>query len=311
MNRQLIWFNGQLIPKDKALISIFSPTAQYGVNVFEGIRCYWNAKKGSLYGFRVKEHLDRLIESCRIIGIVSRYSKDEIISLLKHVIQANEFKEDIAIRITIFVDGEGSWHSIEPVSMFIAPFRKPRSNLLQIHGLKAAVSSWFRINDNVLPPRAKVGANYMNSRYAYIQAQKDGYDLPIFLGQDGKVAESSGACLMTIRNGVLSTPPIYSSILESITRDTIIQLAREEGMIVSERIIDRTELYLADEVFICGSAAEITPIVMVDRFIIGSGSPGPITLKLLDKYHSIVTGEDERHPEWRTELYRDNTSDAN
>lgn len=180
---------------------------------------------------------------------------------------------------------------------------KARTNLDKVPALKACISSWERIHDNALPPRAKVGANYINGRYAHLQARQDGYDLPIFLGRDGKVAEGAGACLFMVRNGQLVTPPTTSSVLESITRDTIMVLAREAGVVVVERLVDRTELYLADEVFLCGSAAEISPIVSVDGYALGNSLPGPITVSLLKAYLAVASGENLDHPEWRTVVH--------
>lgn len=303
MTDNLIWIRGEIIPQSQAMVNVLSPMAQFGVNVFEGIRCYWSEGGGELYAFRLKEHLDRLMLSCRLLRLPSPHSPTEIVSFMKATIKANNFEADTAVRMTIFGDGQGSWSTCEPVSMFIAPMAKSRTRLDKVPTLKACISSWERINDNSLPPRAKVGANYINGRYAHLQARHDGYDLPIFLGRDGKVAEGAGACLFMVRNGLLVTPPTSSSVLESITRDTLIVLAREEGLIVSERSVDRTELYLADEVFLCGSAAEISPIISVDGYVLGDGLPGPITISLLKAYLAVVSGESPDHSEWRTMVH--------
>ncbi len=302
MKENIIWIRGELMPQGKAVVGVLSPMAQFGLNVFEGIRCYRNADEGKLYAFRLREHIDRLFESCRLLRLKPPFSALEIENAFNAVLVANDFSGDIAIRMTIFVDGQGTWNSSEPVSMFIAPMDKPRTELSNIPSYNACISSWQRISDNVLPPRAKVGANYINGRYAHLQAKSDGYDLPIFLGQDGKVAEGAGACLFMVRNNVLATPHTTSSVLESITRDTLIQLARAEGWEVVERSIDRTELYLADEVFLCGSAAEVSPIVSVDGYVLGNGRPGEKTRNLLQRYLAVASGIDARHPEWRTEV---------
>jgi branched-chain amino acid aminotransferase len=304
ISNNLVWIRGSIVPECDAYVSILSPTAQFGLNVFEGIRCYWNETNKELYAFRLKEHLDRLMLSCRLVRLSSPYTPAEIELFLKAVIRANDFLTDTAVRMTIFGDGRGTWNSCEPVSMFISPMVKFRTRLDKIPALRACISSWERIHDNVLPPRAKVGANYINGRYAHLQALHDGYDLPIFLGQDGKVSEGAGACLFMVRKGQLVTPPTTSSLLESITRDTLIVLAQEAGMSVVERTIDRTELYLADEVFLCGSAAEISPIVSVDGYVMGHGQPGPVTVGLLRKYLAVTSGEDSAHPEWRTVVHR-------
>jgi branched-chain amino acid aminotransferase len=304
MSDNLIWLRGQIVRQSAANVNVLSPMAQFGLNVFEGIRCYWNDQKGELYAFRLKEHLNRLMLSCRLVRLPAPHTPEMIESFMKAAIRANDFQTDTAVRMTIFGDGQGTWNSCEPVSMFIAPMEKLRTRLENVPALKACISSWERINDNALPPRAKVGANYINGRYAHLQARHDGYDLPIFLGKDGKVSEGAGACLFIVRNGHLVTPPTTSSILESITRDTVIVLARESGLTVVERPVDRTELYLADEAFLCGSAAEIAPIVSVDGYILGEGKPGPISMTLLMAYLAVTSGENSAHPEWRTVVHR-------
>lgn len=299
-----IWIRGEIIRQSQATVNVLSPMAQFGLNVFEGIRCYWNEDKGELYAFRLKEHLNRLMLSCRLVRLPSPYTPEQIESFMKTAIQANDFQTDTAVRMTLFGDGQGTWNTCEPVSMFIAPMAKSRTQLDKVPALKACISSWERINDNALPPRAKVGANYINGRYAHLQARHDGYDLPIFLGQDGKVAEGAGACLFMVRHGQLVTPPTTSSVLESITRDTLMVLARDAGMTVMERPVDRTELYLADEVFLCGSAAEILPIVSVDGYVLGDDKPGPVTMSLLTAYLEVASGENPAHSEWRTVAHR-------
>jgi branched-chain amino acid aminotransferase len=302
-SHNLVWIRGSIIPESEASVNILSPTAQFGLNVFEGIRCYWNQDRGELHAFRLKEHLERLMLSCRLVRLPSPYTPEQIELFMKTAIQANDFQTDTAVRMTIFGDGRGTWNTCEPVSMFIAPMAKSRTRLDKVPALRACISSWERINDNALPPRAKVGANYINGRYAHLQARHDGYDLPIFLGQDGKVSEGAGACLFMVRNGHLVTPPTTSSVLESITRDTLIVLAREAGLTVVERPVDRTELYLADEVFLCGSAAEISPIVSVDGYVLGDSLPGSVTVSLLRAYLAVASGENLDHAEWRTVVH--------
>lgn len=303
MEDNLIWCRGEIVRQSTATVPVLSPMAQFGLNVFEGIRAYWNAGEGQLYAFRLDDHLRRLMDSCRLIRIEPPHQPAEITGFFGDAIRANDFRCDSAIRMTVFGDGEGTWNTSAPISMFIAPIARGRTAVEGLQGKAACVSSWERISDNVMPPRIKVGANYINGRYAHLQAQKDGYDLPIFLGRDRKVSEGAGACLFMVRNGILITPSLTSSVLESITRTTLIELARANGHDVEERAVDRTELYLADEIFLCGSAAEITPIASVDRFVIGDGTPGPITVALLKEYHAIASGVDARFPEWRTPIY--------
>jgi branched-chain amino acid aminotransferase len=299
-----VWIRNKIVNEEEAVVNVLSPTSQFGLNVFEGIRGYWNDDKNILYIFKLEEHINRLLESCKLVSIKSPYNKEEIIKAIKETVIANKFKNtDIALRVTIFGDGIGSWHNIENFDMFVFPIKKKRTDVDNLNGLKACISSWQRINDNVLPPRAKLGANYINGRYAYLQAKYDGYDVPLFLGSNGKVTESSGACVFIIKNHKLITPIITSSILESITRKFIIEYAKELNMIVEEREVDRTELYLADEVFLAGTAAEITPIIAVDKFLIGNGKVGKMTKKLLKDYLNIVSGKNEKYLNYLTPIY--------
>jgi len=296
MSNYKVWIRGEIIDEKDATVNVLSPMAQFGLNVFEGIRAYWSYEDKVLYMFKLDEHLDRLLESCKLLSIANPYTKEEMIHFIQQTVEANNFIDtDIAIRITIFGDGMGSWHSTENFDMFIAPIVRKRTNVDGVNGLTATISSWQRINDNILSPRAKVGANYINGRYGYLQAKREGYDVPLFLGTDGKVSESSGACVFIVKNGKLITPDVNSSILESITRAFIIEYARDNNIIVEERRVDRTELYLADELFLCGTAAEITPLVSVDKIKISDGKVGILTKKLFHDYLDIVSGKKEQY----------------
>lgn len=296
---RLIWFKGKILPADQALVPVLSPTAQFGLNVFEGIRGYWNTSTQELNLFRLADHLKRLFASCRLIGITSPYNAEDITSAIIDILQANDYREDTALRVTLFVYGEGSWSSSEPVNMFIAPIARPRRDLHQITCQRAMTSTWERIDDRAFPPRVKAGANYINGRYAHLEALAAGYDLPILLDRQGRLSEGAGSCVMLVRDGVLLTPPTTGSILESITRDTLLQLAQEKKIEAEVRPVDRTELYLADEIFLCGSAAELTPISSLDRYTIGRGKVGPITQCLLQEYLHIADGTNIARASWR------------
>jgi len=305
-NDRLIWLNNEIVPVTEAKINVLAPTSQFGANVFEGIRCYYNESDNQLYGFRLKDHYDRLLESAKLFRIKHNYSEDDLSSYMKDVVRANNYREDIAVRQTIFVDGFGSWFNEEPVGMFIAPIAKSRMAHPLTNGERTCVSSWERISDRVLSPRAKVGANYLNSRLAKLEAKDNGFDSALFLNNLGFVAEGTGSCFFMIKNGKLITPALTDSILNSITRDTIIRIAREElGMEVEERSVNRTEVYLAGEAFFCGSAVEITPIVQIDSYVLGDGRPGEITQELHRQYLDIVTGCNKNYQEWLTPIYED------
>lgn len=290
---------------NEAKINILSPTSQFGLNVFEGIRCYWNERLGQLFAFRLEDHFKRLKRSQRLLQMEDKYTVDELTCAFLDVVRANEYKEDIAVRQTLFIDGFGSWSSTAPVDMFISPIPKARMNSeYNQSGLNCCVSSWQRITDNSLSPRIKCGANYMNSRMAQLEALNNGYDTTIFLNKEGRVSEGPGSCLFIVKDGELITPLLTDSILESITRDTILKIAREILKItVVERSVDRTELYTCDEAFLCGSAMEITPVFSVDKFRIATGKTGDVTAELHKTYLEIVRGDRSDYREWSTAIY--------
>lgn len=300
---RLIWLNGEILPVSKAKINVLSPTSQFGANIFEGIRCYWNNAEQQLYAFRLEDHYQRLMQSIKLFGLKSPYNIEEFKQYMLDIIKANNYKEDIAVRQTVFVDGFGSWFSTEPVGMFIAPIAKGRKKIPLDQGEKTCVSSWERISERDMSPRIKVGANYINSRMAKLEASERGYDSALFLNREGFVAEGTGSCFCMIKNEELITPLLSDSILESITRDTIIKIAKELGINVTERRISRTELYTCDEAFYCGSAVEITPIIQIDNFKIGNGYPGQLTTEIHKKYLNVVTGEEQKYRKWLTPIY--------
>lgn len=302
---RLIWFKGQILNVNDAMVNVLSPTSQFGLNVFEGIPCYWNAQENQLYAFRLDDHYDRLLRSAKLIQLECRYTKEDFKKALVETVKANEYYENISVRQTLFVDGLGSWSSEGPVEMFVAPIpRNHTSTEYNKKGLNCCVTSWRRISDENLSPRIKCGANYINSRVGQREALRNGYDTCIFLNEAGKVAEGPGSCLFIVRGDTLITPCLTDSVLESITRDTIIHLAKEEMNInILERTIDRTELYMADEAFLCGSAMEITPIYSVDRYAVGTGEQGKMTRKIHLKYLECVSGEIARDKDWLTPIY--------
>lgn len=303
-SEDIIWFKGKIIPARDAFINVLSPTAQFGLNVFEGIRGYWSADDEALYIFRLSDHLDRLFESCKIIGFECRYTKHDIEGFVRDVVSAGKFRNDVSLRLTLFSDGIGSWSSLDAPELFISPIEKPRRDVDALTGMSACISSWRRIDDNSMPPRVKTGANYVAGRYAHLESNRAGYDLPIFLNAAGKVAEGAGACIFMVKDQSLITPTLQSSVLESITRATLIHLAGFLGLTAVVRQIDRTELLLADEVFLCGTAAEITPIIAINGVSIGDGTPGEITSRLLIAYYDVLTNRNRDNiPEsWLTKI---------
>ena len=299
-----IWFKGEVLNVNDAKINILAPTSQFGLNVFEGIPCYWNENEQQLYAFRLAEHYQRLVKSARLLQIDCPYSTDDLTNALIDVIKANEYTENLSVRQTLFVDGFGSWGSEGPVEMFVAPIPRGKTSAeYNKKGLHCCVTSWRRISDEMLSPRIKCGANYMNSRVGQREALRNGYDTCIFLNNLGKVSEGPGSCFIMVKDGVIVTPALTDSVLESITRDTILNIAKHNGISVCERSIDRTELYTCDEAFLCGSAMEITPIFSIDRYEIGNGNIGPLTKKLHQCYLDVAQGRNDEFKKWLTPIY--------
>jgi branched-chain amino acid aminotransferase len=301
MKELRIWMNGKLVSQAEAVLPINSAAVFYATNVFEGLRAYWNAEDEEVYTFRLPEHFARLRESAKMMRFAIPYSDVDLYEAVRDVLRGNDIREDVHMHLVTYVLGVGV-DATSPTGLYINP--KRRGRLAENTGLRCCITSWARTSDNAIPIRLKCGANYQNGRLATLQAKADGYDAPIFLNRHGTVAEGSGATFFMVRKGRLVTPPMTSDILESITRVTLLEnICPDLGIDPVEREIARTELYVADEAFFCGSGYEITPIVSIDGFPLGNGKPGAITLRLLDAYMDIVRGADKRFTEWRTPTY--------
>jgi branched-chain amino acid aminotransferase len=300
--------DGAVVRYDDARIHITSPAVRYGATAFEGVRAYWSEDEQELYLFRAPEHVDRLLQSARLMGMEPvEHSADDVLRLIIELLHANGLRQGVHIRPSLFVAGEGSIQARGPVSLGIVAV--PSGAIIDTGGwetrpFRLAVSSWRRIDDNSMPPRIKCAANYQNARMALIQAEDDGYDGALMLDAAGHVTEEARGCVFAVRGGAALTPPVTNDILESITRDTVTRLLREvHGVEVVEREIDRTELYVADEVFLCGTALGVTPVGSVDRFAIGGGAPGPVTAALNETYVAVTSGRDKSRGEWLTPVY--------
>jgi branched-chain amino acid aminotransferase len=296
-----IFFNGELVPYSNARVHIMSTAARYGANVFEGIRGYWNEDKKQMYLFRQRDHMERLLQSMKLNHFEGTYAIEDLERWTLEVVRKNELRESIHIRPCVFIDGEiGAVGAKGPLGIAISAIPMGKF-LTEKAGATAMVSSWRRIGDDVMPARIKCGANYQNSRQALIEANQHGYDATILLDRNGKVTEEARACVFICRRGVPITPPVTYGILESITRETVLEIFSKEMEITPvEREIDRTELYIAEEAFFCGTGAEITPIVSIDGF----GLPvGPLTAKVNELYMDIAKGLHDKYAEWLTPVY--------
>lgn len=301
---QYMLLNGDVVPFEDGNIHIASPAVKYGIGVFEGVRGYWNETDGQLYVFRLREHMERLKQSMKLLRLEDSYSVEALEDGVLRTIRANDFRTTIQMRVVALLDGEKTLrHAAGPVMLCIHGSPREPHDFLE-SGLTAGTSSWIRPSDNALPVRVKCNANYVNARLAEMEARAGGFDRAILLNNRGKVAEGPASTLFIVRNGQPLTPGVSSDILESITRDTLIQLLREEfDLDTAQRDIDRSEIYTAEEAFLCGTLAEVSPIVGLDGLPIGDGTVGPITKALQHAYRDVVYGRSRAHPEWRTPVY--------
>jgi branched-chain amino acid aminotransferase len=293
-----VYFNGEWVPCGDAKVHIYTPAVKYGAGVFEGICAYKTPDGMSV--FRLKEHLARLEYSQRVMRFERIYTAADLTEPVLEVVRRNGFSETVHIRPTVYVDGIGEAGAPGPIGVAVTAVQRKRSANTE-SGCRVQVSSWQRISDLSMPTRVKAHANYNNSRFATTQARQDGYDTALLMNAKGQVAEGPAMCFFMVRDGKVVTPSITSSILESITRDTVLTLCREElGMETVERDIDRSELYAAEEAFFCGTAWEVTPINEIDGLAVGAGKPGPVVRNLQTAYFDLVEGRVADKRGWRT-----------
>ena len=306
-NPGYVWMSGERVAWDDALVHASTLGWSAISMVFEGIRGYWNANDEQLNIFHLDLHLERLLRSMKVMRMTSPWSIVELKRAVIELVQANEFRDDIYVQPLAYFGGSTTpgYLPVRERDGDITIFsRQIGSTLGSGRTASCGVSSWTRISDNVMPPRVKAIANYQNSRYVADESSRHGYDFGIILNPQGKVAEISYACVYILRDGVAITPPVSAGILESITRDVVRNLFEEElGISVMEREVDRTELYIADEIFVCGTGAEIQAVESVDGYRIGAGGMGPAVTALERLFHDIVRGKDGRYSEWRTGVY--------
>jgi branched-chain amino acid aminotransferase len=302
---QVIFFEGRFVPAAEAKVSVMTHALNYGTGCFEGIRGYATAD-GGVAIFRLREHMLRLLQSSRIIGCTIPYGVDDLCAIALDLVRRNDHHSDLYIRPIVYKSGIGIGVKMVGVSddftMFSVPFGK---YIESSGGIRCAISSWRRSTDNNIPPRAKITGGYINAALAKNEALLNGFDEAIMLTDAGFVSEGSAENLFIVRDGVLHTPTISDSVLEGITRHTLIALAEAElGVRTVERPINRTELYTCDELFLCGTGAEVTPVAEVDRRPVGTGTVGPITQKLQRAYFAAVKGDSPRYSHWLTPVYQ-------
>jgi len=295
-----IWHNGKFIAWDDATLHVMSHVVNYGSSVFEGIRCYQLPSGPAI--FRAPEHMQRLIDSARIYRIDVDYSRDELVRALVDLIKTNGVWPCYVRPIILRGYGEAGVNPLNsPVEVYICNY--PWGKYLgtdSVDGVDVCISSWTRLAPNTLPAMAKAGANYMNSQLIKMEAILNGYAEGIALDVNGYISEGSGENLFVIRNGVLQTAPLGNSVLAGITRDSVLQIARDLRIPIVEQVIPRESLYIADEAFFTGTAAEVTPIRSVDKISVGKGVIGPVTKAIQQEFYGIVRGEKADRYNWLT-----------
>lgn len=305
----IAYFNEKFVPISEANINIMTHAFQYGTGIFEGIRGYWNNEEKQMYIFRMKEHYVRLTNNCKILMLELEKTPDELCKLTVDLMKKNKPTCDMYIRPNVYKAGLIIGPSLlntngrNPTALSI--YTVPMGDYVDISkGLHVCVSSWTRLDDNALTPRGKIQGSYVNTAFAKTDALLNGFDDSIVLSQNGHVSEGSAMNLFMVRDGKLITTPVTSNILEGVTRDTIIQLAKNElEMGVEIREIDRTELYICDEVFFCGTGAQVSPITKIDHRKVGNGQIGSISKKLQEIYFEVVRGRKHVYKNWLTPVF--------
>ncbi len=305
MNAKEIFMNGEFIPAEQGVISVRTHGFSYGTGCFEGIRGYWNEKDQQIYLFRLREHYERLLRSCKILQTSLPYTVEQLIDLSIELVRRNDQRQDVYLRPVAYKADPIIGVRLHNLEDHLIITSEPVGNYIDITGLHCGVSSWRRIDDNAIPARAKITGAYINSAFAKSEAMQNGFDEAIMLTHDGHVSEGSAENIFLLMNGEFVTPAPTENILLGITRDTVIELGRREfGRITRERQIDRTELYVADEIFLCGTGAQIAPVIKVDHRPIGDGKVGPVSSALQQLYFDVARGLiPEYKAQWCTPVY--------
>ncbi len=295
MKDYYIFYNNNFVKQSNATLPVLSASTQFGLNVFEGIRIY---KEDSFFVFRLEDHLRRLNNSLHQIGFKAEIiSKNEFLEILKELIVLNNIRSDFSIRFTYLINEMDSWSSKKRPVFFIAPLIKERNKADEHKTI--VVTKTRRISSLAMDPKVKCGANYINGRYALLEARSLGADLPLLKNKDGFISESSGACIFMVKNGTVKTPSLDSDILESITRDTVIKILSESNYQIEEKLISEDELIESDEIFLCGSAAEITPIKLLGD---SDFKIGDITKHIFNEYQLAITAKSYQGFSWTSKL---------
>lgn len=299
------YFEGKIVPMGEAKVSIATHALHYGTACFEGVRGYWNEGHGQLYLLKLREHFERMENSWNVLRMRPKESIDDLCRITVELVRKHGYRSDVYVRPIAYKASRTIKLTLSTLEDAVAIYTFPMGNYVDISaGLSVCTSSWRRANSNAMPVRAKVTGAYVNSSLAVDDATAAGFDEAVMLTDDGTVSEASSCNLFIMRNGKLSTPGLAEDILEGITRNALIDMVkREYGIVVEERRIDRTELYSADEIFMCGTGVQVSPVTSVDHRPVRGGKPGAFTMKLQELYLSACRGENERYRDWVTPVY--------
>jgi branched-chain amino acid aminotransferase len=297
------YFEGAYVPMRDAKVSIMTHAFMYGTAVFEGIRAYWNADQGILYGLKIREHVERLRKNARMLLMDDLPSIDELTGLIVETVRRNDFHEDVYIRPSFYKSSRQigvRLHHLEHELYIVA---LPFGNYIDTEsGVRLMSSSWRRNADEAIPARGKIVGGYVNMAFQKSEAELNGFDEALVMTPDGNASEASAANLFIVREGTIMTPPVTDDILEGVTRRAVIEIAANEGIPVAVRSIDRSELYIADECFLCGTGVQVSPVVGIDHRAIGSGDIGPIARLVRDRYFDAVRGRLAEYRHWLTPI---------
>ena len=299
------YFEGRIVPMSEAKVSIATHALNYGTACFEGIRGYWNEDHGQLYLLKLREHYERMADSWNTLRMRPKESVDDLCRITVELVRRHGFRQTTYVRPIAYKSSRTIKLALSSLEDAVAIYAFAMGNYVDISsGLSVCTSSWRRANSNAMPVRAKVTGAYVNSSLAVDDATAAGFDEAIMLTDNGTVSEASSCNLFILRRGRLATPAVSDDILEGITRNALIDMIRDEyGMVVEERSIDRTELYAAEEVFMCGTGVQVSPVTSVDHRPVGNGQPGPFAMKLQKLYLSACRGENEKYRDWVTPVY--------
>jgi branched-chain amino acid aminotransferase len=299
----ICYFEGQYVPMRDAKVSVMTHAFMYGTATFEGIRAYWNADQGVLYGLKLREHVERIRQSCKILLMEDVPSVDELTGLIVETIRRNGFREDAYIRPSFYKSSRVIGVRLHELANELYIIALPFGNYIDTDvGCRLMTSSWRRNADEAIPARGKIVGGYVNMAFQKTEAELNGFDEALVLTASGHVNEASAANLFIVRDGVALTPPVSDDLLEGVTRKAMIELMHNEGIPVEMRSIDRSELYIADEAFLCGTGVQISPVIEVDHRPVGAGKIGPIGRLLRDRYFDAVRGKLPEYEHWLTPI---------